>query len=114
MKELNHILGVECETLAKDYLVKKGYKILKQNYKTKIGEIDIIAKIKDITVFVEVKDRQTKRFGMPREAITPYKRNKIRTVATQYMLANKLMDSKVRFDCVEILGDTITHIENAF
>ena len=114
MKELNHVLGVQGELLAKDFLTKKGYKILKLNYKTKIGEIDIVAKFKDTYVFVEVKDRQTKRFGMPREAVTPYKQNKIRTVATQYLLANKLMDSKVRFDCVEILGDTITHIENAF
>lgn len=114
MKELNHVLGVQGEAIAKDFLIKKGYKIIKQNYKTKIGEIDIVAKIKDIYVFVEVKDRQTKRFGMPREAVTRYKQNKIRTVATQFLLANKLMDSKVRFDCVEILGDTITHIENAF
>ena len=114
MKELNHVLGVQGELLAKDFLTKKWYKILKLNYKTKIGEIDIVAKFKDTYVFVEVKDRQTKRFGMPREAVTPYKQNKIRTVATQYLLANKLMDSKVRFDCVEILGDTITHIENAF
>ncbi len=114
MKEFNHILGVQGEQIAKQFLIDKGYEILKQNYKTKIGEIDIIAKTKDIIVFVEVKDRQTKRFGMPREAITPYKQKKIRTVAMQYLVANKLTNSLARFDCVEILGDTITHIENAF
>lgn len=114
MKEFNHILGVQGEMLAKQHLIKKDYKILEQNYTTKIGEIDIIAKIKDIIVFVEVKDRQTKRFGMPREAVTPYKQNKIRKVALQYLVAKHLTNSKVRFDCIEILGDTITHIENAF
>jgi putative endonuclease len=108
------ILGVQGETLAKDYLIGKKYTILAQNYVTKIGEIDIIAKINDITVFVEVKDRQTKRFGYPREAVTPYKQEKIRRVATQYMLKHNLMNSKVRFDCIEILGDTITHLEGCF
>ena len=88
--------------------------VVEQNYTTKIGEIDIIAKTNDIIVFVEVKDRQTKRFGMPREAVTAYKQNKIRKVAMQYLVAKHLTESRVRFDCVEILGDTITHIENAF
>lgn len=114
MKQLNHVLGVEGETLAKQFLIDNGYKIVALNYKTKIGEIDIVAKTGDTTVFVEVKDRKTQRFGMPREAVTPYKQNKIKLVATQYMLSHKLMDSKVRFDCIEILGDTITHIQNAF
>ncbi len=114
MKQLNRIIGLQGEILAKQYLLDKRYKILEQNFKTKIGEIDIIAQDNDVIVFVEVKDRQTKRFGMPREAITPYKQNKIRTVATQFLLAKHLTNSKVRFDCIEILADTITHIENAF
>ena len=108
------ILGIQGETQAKQFLIDKGYKILATNYTNKLGEIDIIAQIADITVFVEVKDRQTKRFGMPREAVTPYKQKKVRLVATQYMQSHKLWDKKVRFDCIEILGDTITHIENAF
>ena len=114
MKEINHILGVQGEILAKQYLIDKGYKILAQNYTTKIGEIDIVAKINQIIVFVEVKNRQTKRFGMPREAVTFYKQNKIKKVAMQYLVSKRLTDSRVRFDCIEILGDTITHIENAF
>ena len=108
------ILGLSGEVQARQFLLDNGYKILETNYTTKIGEIDIIAKINDVTVFVEVKDRQTKRFGLPREAVTPHKQNKIRMVAMQYMLSHKLMDSKVRFDCIEILGDNITHIQNAF
>ena len=108
------ILGFEGEMLAKRFLVDKGYTILESNYTNKIGEIDIIAKISDITVFVEVKDRQTKRFGMPREAVTLYKQKKIRLVATGYLQRHNLLNGKVRFDVIEILGDNITHIENAF
>ena len=65
-------------------------------------------------VFVEVKDRETKRFGLPREAITNHKQNKIRSVAMQYLMFNKISNTKIRFDCIEILGEKITHIENAF
>lgn|SRR5574344_1225459 len=109
-----HILGVAGETTATQYLIDNGYKIIERNYKTYIGEVDIIAKIDDITVFVEVKDRETKRFGLPREAVTPYKQNKIRLVATQYLQKHRLIDSKVRFDVIEILGGEITHLKNAF
>ena len=108
------VIGTKGETLAVKLLKEKKYKILEQNYTTKIGEIDIIAQIKDIVVFVEVKARKSSRFGYPREAINLTKQQKVRTVATQYMLANKLMNSKVRFDCIEILGEQITHIENCF
>lgn len=108
------VLGTQGESVAVKFLKDKKYKILKQNFITKIGEIDIIAQTKDIIVFVEVKARKSVRFGYPREAINLAKQNKIRTVATQYLLANKLMNSKVRFDCIEVLGDQITHIENCF
>lgn len=107
-------LGVLGEAKAKQFLIDKGYKILETNYTTKLGEIDIVAKTGEITVFVEVKDRETKRFGLPREAVTPYKQRKVRLVAMQYIQSHKLLDRPVRFDCIEILGDTITHIENAF
>ena len=114
MKQLNHVFGVKGETEAKEYLIKKGYSILETNYTTKIGEIDIIAKKDDFVVFVEVKNRSSNRFGMPREAVTPYKQNKIRKVALMYITKNHLTNSRLRFDCVEILDEKITHIENAF
>ena len=60
------IYGIQGETLAEQFLRDKKYSILEKNYTTKIGEIDIIAKKDDIIVFVEVKARNSKRFGMPR------------------------------------------------
>lgn len=108
------VLGAQGETKAVELLKSKKYEILQQNYTTKIGEIDIIAKHNGTIVFVEVKARNTARFGYPREAINYTKQQKIRRVATQYLLVNKLLNSKVRFDCIEILGDRITHLENCF
>ena len=67
------IYGVTGEQEAKNYLVKKGYKIVKMNFSCKIGEIDIIAMDKDTLVFVEVKARNTAMFGLPREAVTAKK-----------------------------------------
>ena len=87
MKNFNHVLGVQGEIIAAEFLKKKKYIILEKNYTTKIGEVDIIAKDNDVIVFVEVKERGTKRFGLPREAVTLYKQNKIRLVASQYLLS---------------------------
>ena len=108
-------IGVKGETLAKEFLLSKGYKILETNYKNKIGEIDIIAKNNNIIIFVEVKARESAQFGHPREAVNYYKQQKIRSVATSYLKFKGLFDKcLVRFDVIDIVGTSITHIENAF
>ena len=113
--ENNKISGIKGETLAKQFLEKNGYKILECNYKNKIGEIDIIAKHQNTVVFVEVKQRQSLKFGYPREAVNYSKQQKIRRVATVYLKYKGLWDKiNVRFDVVDVLGSEITHIENAF
>lgn len=101
------------ERLAAKYLKKQGYQILAQNYKAKMGEIDIILVDKDILVFVEVKQRKSADFGAPREFVTKEKQRKIKNTAQLYMMKNK-HSGNVRFDVVEVLGDEINHIKNAF
>lgn len=113
-KELNREKGMFFERVAVDFLKKKGYKILEQNYTNKLGEIDIIAKYKKCIIFVEVKYRKDEYFGLPREAVDEYKQLKIRNIATSYLKSKKLLNSLCRFDVLEILGDKITHIENCF
>ena len=107
-------LGVLGEKQAKDFLIKNKYKIIKTNYTCPVGEIDIIAKQKDVIVFVEVKTRTSAKFGLPRESVTPFKQNKIRSVATCYLKENMLLNSPVRFDVIDILEGNVTHIPNAF
>ena len=109
------VLGIQGETLAKEYLESLGYKIIQLNYKNKLGEIDIICKDKDVLVFVEVKARQSLKFGYPREVVNFYKQQKIKNVAVGYLKYKGLYEKvSIRFDVVDVLGDKITHIKNAF
>ena len=114
MKKLNKITGAVGEIEVANYLKAQGYKILGMNYKNKIGEIDIVAFDKNVTVFVEVKRRSTLAFGRPCEAVDFRKQQKIRRVAELYLLQKQKYYSDVRFDVVDVLGDEITHIKNAF
>lgn len=102
------------EYKAKQFLISQKYRILHTNFKTNIGEIDIVAEDKRTIVFVEVKAKSSDKFGLPREMVTPYKQQKIIKVATQYQKRYDLFDRPCRFDVIEILGDEITHIKNAF
>ena len=94
--------GKRGESLAARHLKRNGYRIIEKNFRTKQGEIDIIAKDKDTIVFVEVKSRKTDRFGNPKWAITPRKQHKISMVALQYLKATQQINAKARFDVVSI------------
>lgn len=113
-KVLNKVTGAVGEKLAVKYLRKNKYKILEINYTNKIGEIDIIARQKDILIFVEVKNRSSVRFGLPGEAVTTKKQHKIRLVATSYLKIKKQLNSKCRFDVIEVLDGQVNHIIEAF
>lgn len=110
-------LGTKGENLAVTFLKKKGYKIIARNYKTFIGEIDIIAKDGDITVFIEVKTRINDSFGYPFEAVNTKKKKKLKNLALLY-LKNKGDESPVRFDVLSIFmnngKEEIEHIKDAF
>ena len=114
MKKLNKINGTIGEIDAEKYLKDKGFVIVTTNYKNRIGEIDIIAKDKNALVFVEVKSRATLLYGRPCEAVDFRKQQKIRKVAELYLVTTKNYYADVRFDVIEILGEEINHIENAF
>lgn len=118
MLNSRQIFGKKSESLAVKHLKKKGYKILEQNYRTKMGEIDIIAKHTGVIVFVEVKARQSDRFGDPKWAVTYKKQRKISMAALQYLKDTKQGNTRARFDVVSInsSGDkpVIELVKNAF
>lgn len=99
-----NISGKYGEMFAARHLEENGYKILKRNYKTKISEIDIIAKDGDTLCFVEVKTRKNKDFGQGYEAVDQFKRNKIILGARSYLTFHQC-DCDIRFDVVEIYGE---------
>jgi putative endonuclease len=110
--------GKRSERLAAEYLKRKGYRIIETNYRSKVGEIDIIAKEKATIVFVEVKARSSNRFGSPKGAVTPAKQRKISMAALDYLKQSSQTDARARFDVVSIdtaSGNTdIEVVKNAF
>jgi len=118
MQNKQQKFGEQSESLAVWYLKKNGYKILEQNYRTKLGEIDIIAKEKKTIVFVEVKSRRSIRYGSPKWAVTPKKQRKISMVALYYLKTTNQMDAGARFDVVAITSNRdqpqIEIVKNAF
>ncbi|MCL2177538.1 MAG: YraN family protein [Firmicutes bacterium] len=111
--------GKAGEALAAGYLKKHKYKILDTNFKTKLGEIDIVALDKSnkkmpYVVFVEIKTRASNIYGLPSEAVNISKQKKLTLVAEQYILKNKLFYGLMRFDVIEVVENDIRHIKNAF
>lgn len=107
-------LGIKGEKMAQKYLKQHKYKILDTNYRCSIGEIDIVAKKGDYIVFVEVKARKSAKFGLPCEAVDERKQHKLQMLAMYYLRAKRLLDAPVSFAVVEVLGDEIRLIEDAF
>lgn len=110
--------GQKGESIAARHLKKCGYKILVQNYRNKIGEIDIVARDGDTIVFVEVKTRRSDHFGGPKWAVTFQKQRKISMVALSYLKEFRLNDHKARFDVVTVLENgkkpAVEVVKNAF
>ena len=102
------------EDIAVLYLQKHGYVILERNFRVKRGEVDVIAKQGDYYVFVEVKRRSSDKFGLPREAVDYRKQRTIVQCAKIWLLKKRLYGAPVRFDVVEILGDDVSVIVDAF
>ena len=118
---MNHIdLGDKGEQAAVKYLGSIGYKIITTKYRTKTGEVDIIAKDKDCIVFVEVKTRRSIIYGYPAEAVNRKKQHKIINTALCFLNQHGLLDAACRFDIVEVHisqsqdAARLNHIINAF
>jgi putative endonuclease len=102
-------LGKLGEDLACVELARRGYAVLARRYRTRFGEIDIIARDSDdVTVFVEVKTRTGDEFGGGAEAVTAWKQRRITQMAVDYLSRHRLHDRPCRFDVVivDLAGDS--------
>jgi putative endonuclease len=117
---MDHIrIGEVGENLAAAYLLQHGYSILARRYRTKTGEIDIVAGKDACLVFVEVKTRRSVYWGRPAEAVTWHKQQKIMRTAQWYLQETGTIERECRFDVIEILivppaAVQYNHIMNAF
>lgn len=115
------LIGRWGEAAAAEYLKKKGYRITGAGFRTRMGEIDLIAEDRRTLVFVEVKTRKNADFAQAREAVTAAKRRRLTAAAQMYLVSHET-DKNIRFDVVEVYAPEgietgvprIIHIENAF
>jgi putative endonuclease len=94
--------GRRGEDLACAELTRRGYAVLARRYRTRYGEIDIVARCAGVIVFVEVKARHGSRFGDPAEAITSQKQHRLVAMAQDYLARYGLLETPCRFDIVAI------------
>jgi putative endonuclease len=97
-------LGKRGEELACRELTRRGYAILARRYRTRFGEIDIVCRDGRALVFVEVKARQSRRYGSAIEAVTNRKQRRVAAMALDYLARAGLLDAPCRFDVVSIDG----------
>jgi putative endonuclease len=121
MKQQNFEVGRYGEDIARKYLTQKGYKIITSNFKTKFGEIDLVAVKNKILVFVEVKLKIGDDFGTPEEMINQNKIMQVQNTATSFIIQNPEIEKSVegqRIDAVCIVLDeekqvkSLNHYEN--
>jgi putative endonuclease len=112
-------LGISGEKLACEALGRRGYAILATRYRTRIGEIDIVAQDGPTLVFVEVKTRTSADYGIPAEAVTRRKQRRIVTMAKWYLSEKRQHGCLCRFDVVTVLCQrgmlpVVDIVQNAF
>jgi putative endonuclease len=114
---LSRLLGERGERTAARYLRRHGLRVLARGYRTKWGEIDLIAREGDTLIFVEVKAR---RRGVPAEAVSDEKQRRLTLAALHFLQRYGLLEQRSRFDVVAIVWPDdrrppeIDHIRNAF
>lgn len=113
MGENTKAIGNIAENMACEYLKNEGYEILRRNFVTDIGEIDIIAKKDDVVAIIEVKAATSPTDFNPSEKVNKQKQSKIKRSAIVFSWEFG-EDWCYRFDIIEIVGEEIVHIEEAF
>jgi putative endonuclease len=107
-------LGAHGEDLAASWYEGHGYRVVARNWRCREGELDLVVQRGRELVFVEVKARTSDRFGLPAEAVTVRKQQRLRGLAVRFLAEAGGGASSLRFDVVAILGGRVQVIEAAF
>jgi putative endonuclease len=122
MSREHHPLSVEqgesAESLGAQFLLRRGYRLLERNFKTRLGEVDLVVENDAYLVFVEVRYRRSVAWGSPEATVGRLKRSKLVLAALEYVQRHRLEQRALRFDVLSIRqargGPCIEHYENAF
>ncbi len=117
MSLLRKRIGQEGEDRAAAYLARQGYRIVERNFRTRNGEIDLVALHEGAIVFVEVKTRTSGAFGAPELAVDARKQQRMVRAALGYLVRKNLRQVPCRFDVVAVSGaadGAVQHIPDAF
>jgi len=119
VRQSNREIGLRGEDTAVRYLEALGFSIVSRNFRSRFGEIDLIAKDGDTIVFIEVKTRRSQRLGKAVEQVTRRKQMKIMKAAAEYLQKCGALGSKIRFDvlAIDVLpggAERVEQIKGAF
>ncbi|WP_166998301.1 YraN family protein [Paramicrobacterium fandaimingii] len=109
MRESTIEFGARGEGAACAYLEQAGYEILERNWRNAAGEIDVIARVGDTVVFIEVKTRSSIGYGHPFEAITRDKSRRLRRLAGQWVADTHSVPRRIRIDAIAVLWPSDGH-----
>jgi putative endonuclease len=107
-------LGAAGEDAAAGWYSERGYAVLARNWRCREGEIDLILRRDGTVVFCEVKARTTDAFGVPAEAVTRAKQQRLRLLAARWLADSRTTAAEVRFDVASVLAGRVEVIEGAF
>ena len=113
MTQRRRALGASGEQLAAAWYEARGYEVVDRNWRCREGELDLVVRRRGELVFCEVKTRSSAAFGVPAEAVTRTKQQRLRVLAARY-LAQTARRGQVRFDVAAVLGGRVEVIEAAF
>jgi putative endonuclease len=107
-------VGTIGENQARKFLTENGVEIIKSNFFTKFGEIDLIGIEKKTIIFIEVKLRNNDNFGLPYESVDMRKIERIRNTAEVFLSENDYGDYDCRFDVISINRNEIEWLKNQY
>jgi putative endonuclease len=107
--------GAASEAVAAELLQRKGFRVLERNYRSRVGELDLVCRDGEALVFVEVRSRRDARFGGGLLAVGLRKQRQVVRAARAYLARNPQPEGTVcRFDVVGVTGEIVEHVVDAF
>lgn len=106
--------GNDGEERAAAYLLRAGFRIVERNFRSKFGELDIVARDHGTLVFVEVRTRRSPLHGSAVEMVNVHKQRKVTRVAFSYIAQKRPSFTRARFDVIGITGDELVHVKDAW